>query len=124
MTTITLISSEKRDMLIGIAKMYYIEGLSQEQIAKEVHVSRPTVSRMLKQSVNEGIVQIRIDDVSSYGLELGKKLKQKFYFYQDMSKDDDVPKKLQNDFLHVVGGIWIFRQNRIEIIGFGSNCQF
>ena len=23
-----------------------------------------------------------------------------FYFYQDMSKDDDVPKKLQNDFLH------------------------
>ena len=27
-------------------------------------------------------------------------LKQKFYFYQDMSKDDDVPKKLQNDFLH------------------------
>ncbi len=28
------------------------------------------------------------------------KLKQKFYFYQDMSKDDDVPKKLQNDFLH------------------------
>ena len=22
------------------------------------------------------------------------------YFYQDMSKDDDVPKKLQNDFLH------------------------
>ncbi|MBT7122914.1 MAG: sugar-binding transcriptional regulator [Clostridia bacterium] len=78
MTIITLISSEKRDMLIGIAKMYYIEGLSQEQIAKEVHVSRPTVSRMLKQSVFEGIVQIRIDDVSSYGLELGKKLRQKF----------------------------------------------
>ncbi len=65
-------------MLISIAKRYYIEGMSQEQIAKEVHVSRPTVSRMLKQSVNEGIVQIRIDDVSSYGLELGKKLKQKF----------------------------------------------
>jgi deoxyribonucleoside regulator len=65
-------------MLITIAKLYYIEGLSQEQIAKEVHVSRPTVSRMLKQSVNEGIVQIRIDDISSYGLELAKKLKQKF----------------------------------------------
>lgn len=65
-------------MLINIAKLYYIEGLSQEQIAKEIHISRPTVSRMLKLSINEGIVQIRIDDISSYGLELGKKLKQKF----------------------------------------------
>ncbi len=28
------------------------------------------------------------------------KLKQKFYFYQDLSKDDDIPKNMQNDFLH------------------------
>lgn len=24
----------------------------------------------------------------------------KFYFYQDLSKDDDIPKNMQNDFLH------------------------
>ena len=70
--------SDKRDLLIEIAKLYYIEGLSQEQISRRIHVSRPTVSRMLKTSINDGIVQIRIDDVSSFGLELGKKLKQKF----------------------------------------------
>ena len=38
----------------------------------------------------------KIEDIYDYRA----KLKQKFYFYQDMSKDDDVPKKLQNDFLH------------------------
>ena len=38
----------------------------------------------------------KIEDIYDYQA----KLKQKFYFYQDMSKDDDVPKKLQNDFLH------------------------
>lgn len=36
----------------------------------------------------------------TYIYDYRAKLKQKFYFYQDMSKDDDVPKKLQNDFLH------------------------
>jgi len=34
----------------------------------------------------------KIEDIYDYRA----KLKQKFYFYQDMSKDDDVPKKLQN----------------------------
>ena len=38
----------------------------------------------------------KIEDIYDYRA----KLKQKFYFYQDMSKDDDVPKKLQNDFFH------------------------
>ena len=38
----------------------------------------------------------KIEDIYDYRA----KLKHKFYFYQDMSKDDDVPKKLQNDFLH------------------------
>ena len=38
----------------------------------------------------------KIEDIYDYRA----KLNQKFYFYQDMSKDDDVPKKMQNDFLH------------------------
>ena len=38
----------------------------------------------------------KIEDIYDYRA----KLKQKFYFFQDMSKDDDVPKKMQNDFLH------------------------
>lgn len=72
------IASDKRDLLITIAKMYYIDELSQQEIAEAVHVSRPTVSRMLKTAVKEGIVQIRIDDISSYGLELARRLKQRF----------------------------------------------
>lgn len=38
----------------------------------------------------------RIEDIYDYRA----KLKQKFHFYQDMSKDDDVPVKLQNGFQH------------------------
>ena len=69
---------EKRDLLIKIAKMYYMGGMSQEEIAKTVHVSRPTVSRLLKSCLNEGIVQIRIDDISSHGIELGHGIEEKY----------------------------------------------
>lgn len=69
---------DKRDLLIKVAKLYYNQGLSQEQIANEVHVSRPTVSRLLRASIDEGIVQIRIDDISSFGMELGKRIQDRF----------------------------------------------
>jgi DNA-binding transcriptional regulator LsrR (DeoR family) len=60
--------------MIMAAKMYYIDGLSQEEIAQTIHVSRPSVSRLLQACVKEGIVQIRIDDVSSYGKELSRRI--------------------------------------------------
>ena len=65
---------DRHDLKIMVAKMYYIEGLSQDQIAKRIHLSRPSVSRMLKACVEEGIVQIKIDDVSSTGKELGRRI--------------------------------------------------
>jgi len=69
---------DRRDLKIMVAKMYYIEGLSQEEIAKKIHLSRPSVSRMLTACVKEGLVQIRIDDVSSFGRELAQKIKEKY----------------------------------------------
>lgn len=74
----TEVSKNKRDLMIKVAKMYYMDSMSQEQIAAEVHVSRPTVSRLLRASIKEGIVQIRIDDVSSHGLELSQQIKERF----------------------------------------------
>jgi DNA-binding transcriptional regulator LsrR (DeoR family) len=65
---------DKRDTMIMAAKMYYLDGLSQEEIAKQIHLSRPSVSRLLQACVREGVVQIRIDDVSSYGGELGRRI--------------------------------------------------
>ena len=38
----------------------------------------------------------KIEDIYDYR----GKLKQKFYFLEDLSKDDDIPKKIQNDILH------------------------
>lgn len=71
-------SLNKRELLVLVAKMYYIEGMSQEEIAKEIHVSRSNVSRMIKICIEEKIVEFRINELSTIGIELQKKLKEVF----------------------------------------------
>lgn len=46
--------------LIRVSQMYYDEGLNQSQIAGEVGYSRSSVSRMLTEARETGIVQITI----------------------------------------------------------------
>ncbi len=48
--------------LVQISKMYYMEGMTQEIIAKEVGISRSAVSQLLTEAKNAGLVQITIKD--------------------------------------------------------------
>lgn len=68
-----------RDFLVEIARRYYIDELSQQEIAKEYNFSRPTISNILKQCKEEGIVEIRIRDGSPFSTALGDRLKKLFH---------------------------------------------
>ena len=68
----------RHDLKVRVAKQYYFDGLSQEEIARRVNLSRPSVSRLLNACVKEGIVQIYIDEVSSFGAELALQIKERF----------------------------------------------
>ena len=63
-------------MMIKVCKMYYQEGLSQNEIAKKMKISRPTVSRHLNQAKRKGIVEIKINENDL--LELEKELEEKY----------------------------------------------
>lgn len=52
--------SERRKLLFKIAKAYYEDGLTQEQIGKRLDLSRIKVSRLLRQAREEQIVQITV----------------------------------------------------------------
>jgi deoxyribonucleoside regulator len=65
-----------RDLLIAIAKMYYIDGRSQDEIASVLHMSRSNVSRLTKKCVDEKIIEFRVNDTSSMGMELQKQIKE------------------------------------------------
>ena len=69
---------DRRDLLIKVAKLYYLEKKSQQEIADEVFTTRSNVSRLLSECVKQHIVEFRINDTSSEELELQKRLIKKF----------------------------------------------
>ncbi|MEE9572044.1 MAG: helix-turn-helix domain-containing protein, partial [Candidatus Neomarinimicrobiota bacterium] len=68
----------KSTVLVEAAKLYYDHQLSQLEISKKLGVSRPTVSRLLQQARNTGIVKIEITDPSDVGTQLESALVDKF----------------------------------------------
>ncbi len=49
------------DLLIRVAECYYEQNLSQNEIANMLGISRPTVSRMLDEAKEAGIVEIKVN---------------------------------------------------------------
>lgn len=70
--------NRSRDFLVEIARRYYMDEISQQEIAKEYNLSRPTVSNILKQCKEEGIVEIRIREGSAFARGLSDRLRSKF----------------------------------------------
>jgi len=68
----------KSTVLVEAAKLYYEHQLSQLEISKKLGISRPTVSRLLQQARNTGIVKIEITDPSEVGTQLESALVDKF----------------------------------------------
>lgn len=68
----------KRDFLVKIAKMYYLENKSQQQIAHFFDISRSNVSKLLTKCRELKIVEIHINDVSSMGVCLQEKIRKFF----------------------------------------------
>mgnify|MGYP005842686171 CR=1 FL=1 len=47
-------------LLSKVSKLYYEQNLTQQTIAERLRLSRPKVSRLLQQAIDEGIVQITV----------------------------------------------------------------
>ena len=62
--------ARRRDYLIRVAQLYYQDGLSQAAVARTLGISRPTVSNLLKECRESGIVEIRIQSPTSSGHRL------------------------------------------------------
>jgi deoxyribonucleoside regulator len=68
----------ERDFLVQVATLYYRDGLSQQEIASRVGLSRATVSGALKKAREEGIVEIRIREAPSLAWSLARELESRF----------------------------------------------
>jgi deoxyribonucleoside regulator len=61
-------------LMVSVARMYYQEGLKQEEIAKRVKVSRASISLILTEARRKGIVEITIRNPLEDNAELSRAL--------------------------------------------------
>jgi DNA-binding transcriptional regulator LsrR (DeoR family) len=64
--------------LLAAARLYYLQGRSQAEIATQMATSRSNVSRMLTEAQRQGIVEIRINDPAGRVHELEEELSAEF----------------------------------------------
>ncbi|MBV7273578.1 sugar-binding transcriptional regulator [Clostridium thailandense] len=92
----------KLEKVIEAAKLYYLLDYSQQDIADKLGISRPSVSRLLQQAKEEGIVQIKIvdpyEDNEKIADELENKLNLKKVMVASVPKyDEETVKKYIGD---------------------------
>jgi DNA-binding transcriptional regulator LsrR (DeoR family) len=71
-------SEDKRALLARVASLYYEKNLTQAEIAERLNISRPQVSRLLAESRQEGIVEIKIHYPAEKHLSLEQELREQF----------------------------------------------
>lgn len=79
--TTSLASTQTRqhiETLIKVAQLYYEDGLNQAQIARQVGFSRSSVSRMLTEAREEGVVHISIGHPLQRLVSMENALKKKY----------------------------------------------
>lgn len=122
--------NEKLQLLVSVAKLYYLENMNQNQIANLLGVSRPLISKYLQEAKNLGIVKIEINDVSSDNTEdeLSQIFKDKF----DLKSFHIIPSSTNKDlndqmFIDYLNNTFFERYIDNSLIGLGwgsviGNC--
>lgn len=67
-------AADNLDLMVQVAEKYYVEQLTQAQIAEMYDISRSTISRLLSRARDEGIVRIQIVRPQTRHLSLEQRL--------------------------------------------------
>ncbi|WP_227001914.1 sugar-binding transcriptional regulator [Virgibacillus necropolis] len=65
-------------LIVKVAKLYYLEGWTQSQISKKVGLSRPIISKMIKEANENNIVEIYIKDETAHTVDLERILENEY----------------------------------------------
>lgn len=95
-------TKNKKAQATEIAKMYYLEHMTQEEIAKITNYSRANISRILSRCLQDGTAEIKIHDRMSRMPEAASRIKRKWQldgvYIAPTSADDDRTKRNIGEF--------------------------
>ncbi|MFP3041931.1 sugar-binding transcriptional regulator [Treponema primitia] len=105
------------DFLVSVARNYYIDSMSQSEIANLYKISRPTIANILKECREKGIVEIRINDTSPFSSPAGEQLKSLYGLKTVcvVPNETDYPLTLYQTCLQAAGFISSLLTDRIRI---------
>jgi DNA-binding transcriptional regulator LsrR (DeoR family) len=75
---VTMSASRDRTVLVKAARMYFLDGRSQDDIARVIGTTRSNVSRMLAAARAQGVVEIRVHEQVARAEGLEQALRQRF----------------------------------------------
>ncbi|HOX31214.1 MAG TPA: sugar-binding transcriptional regulator [Spirochaetales bacterium] len=70
--------TDKEEMLLRICRMYYEQNVSQDVIAHKFHLSRSYISKLLKEAMQIGLVEIRIKDSLHSESDIERRIRERF----------------------------------------------
>lgn len=76
-------NNTREELLVEVAILYYEENKTQSEIANALHISRPTISNLLKEAREKGIVRITIQSDNADTFK-NKKLIEEYYSIQNV----------------------------------------
>ncbi|WP_395108138.1 sugar-binding transcriptional regulator [Actinomadura sp. SCN-SB] len=83
------LASDQIRLLTKVARMYHEHGVRQPQIAQQLHISQPRVSRLLKRAVDLGIVRTTVVIPRGVHAEVEEKIEQTFGLSEVVIADSD-----------------------------------
>ena len=106
------ISIDKARRLEQVARLYYERGRTQDEIARDLKVSRPLISRLLQEARDAGIIEIRIHSLADGEDALMSRARELFGLKGGLllpdAADDAAGNRLLAqaaiDFIHQLGG--------------------
>ena len=111
--------------LARAARLYYIDGLSQKEVAQAMMTTRSNVSRMLTSAKQRGVVQIRIVDTAARDVELETRLAAEFGLSEALVARFE-PGTRAAQQAGIIGASWLaerLRDNLTLSISWGSALQ-
>ena len=83
--------NDSQRLMVKIAKLYYRQGMTQTEIAKKINLSRPTVSRIMQEALQQGIVRIEIANIPGDYSDLIFELETKYSLTEVIVVDVNCP---------------------------------
>jgi DNA-binding transcriptional regulator LsrR (DeoR family) len=113
------IPADELRLMIRAALLYYEEGMTQNQTAKSLGVSRVKVTRLIAKAKSLGIVEIRINQPPGFFVEQEQALIQKFNLKDAMvTLDFEDPEALRRALATAAGHWLIPKLDQEGVVGF------